>query len=93
MRMQRHWLMTGAAVFVALGVGIGAGFGVAARLDPSGASDSHAEGEEGGGEHAEDAGEEGLVALTPDQASKAGVSVIAVQRGGGGSELKLPGPR
>ncbi len=85
MRIQRHWLMTGAAVFVALGVGIGAGFGVAGRLDGSSAAEHADEG------HAEETGEEGLVALTPDQAIQAGVSIIAVQRGGGGSELKLPG--
>ena len=81
MTLQRHWLMTGAAVIAALGVG----FGAARFMDRPGSADGHAE-----EEHADEGGEGGLVALTPEQATRAGVSVISLQRGGG-TELKLPG--
>lgn len=82
MKIERHWLMTGAAIVVALGVGFGA-----AQLmpDQGGAADPHAE-EEG---HEEEA-VEGFVALTPSAAAAAGVSVVTVERGGG-SGLMLPG--
>ncbi|MGV3579373.1 MAG: efflux RND transporter periplasmic adaptor subunit [Brevundimonas sp.] len=83
MTLQRHWLMTGAAVIAALGVG----FGSAQLMNRPASGDDHAE--EG---HAEEGhAEEGeALAMTPEQAAAAGVSVIAVQRGGG-TELKLPG--
>ncbi|TFW14334.1 efflux RND transporter periplasmic adaptor subunit [Brevundimonas intermedia] len=86
MTLKKHWLMTGAAVVIALGVG----FGAARILDrpPTEAGQAEAEHAEAG--HAEEAGEEAFVALTPQAAARAGVSVIAVQRGGG-AELKLPG--
>lgn len=83
MTLQRHWLMTGAAVIAALGVGFGS-----AQLMNRPAGDGHAEeghAEEG---HAEEEGD--VLAMTPEQAAEAGVSIIAVQRGGG-TELKLPG--
>lgn len=81
MTIDRHWLITGAAVAAALGLGF-----TAARLLPPGPSEpAHAE-EEADAEE----GGEGLVALTPEAAARAGVTVIALQRGGGG-ELKLPG--
>nr|WP_295237172.1 efflux RND transporter periplasmic adaptor subunit [uncultured Brevundimonas sp.] len=79
---KTYWLMTGAAVVVALG----AGFGAARILDRPPAEAEHAE-----AGHAEDEnGEAAFVALTPQEAAQAGVSVVAVQRGGG-AELKLPG--
>jgi len=81
MTLKKHWLMTGAAVVVALG----AGFGAARILErPPAAADPVEAG------HAEEAGEEAFVVLTSQDAARAGVSVIAVQRGGG-AELKLPG--
>jgi cobalt-zinc-cadmium efflux system membrane fusion protein len=81
MNIDKHWLMTGAAVVVALGLGFGA-----AQLtrSPSGGEEH---GEEG--EHAEEA-KEGFVTLTPDAATKAGVSLTSVVRGGG-AELMLSG--
>ncbi|WP_447909406.1 efflux RND transporter periplasmic adaptor subunit [Brevundimonas bullata] len=81
MILKKHWLMTGGAVIIALG----AGFGAARILDRPPTEADHAE-----ADHADDAGEEAFVALTPQEAAQAGVSVIAVQRGGG-TELKLPG--
>jgi cobalt-zinc-cadmium efflux system membrane fusion protein len=81
MTSNRHWLMTGAAVIAALGVGFGA-----AQLTHRPAAETHAE-EEG---HTEETAEEGVIALTPEAAAKAGVTVVAVGRGGG-AELMLPG--
>lgn len=80
---KTYWLMTGAAVVIALG----AGFGAARILDRPPAKAEHAE-----AEHAEEgeAEEAAFVALAPQAAARAGVSVIALQRGGG-AELKLPG--
>ena len=65
MTLQRHWLMTGAAVIAALGVG----FGSAQLMNRPAAGDEHAE--EG---HAEEghAGEEGdVLAMTQEQAAEA----------------------
>ena len=81
MTLKKHWLMTGAAVVIALA----AGFGAARILDCPPAEAEHAE-----AGHAEETGEEAFVALTPQEAARAGVSVTAVQQGGG-AELKLPG--
>lgn len=84
MNIERHWLLTGVAVVVALGVGFGA-----SQLMPNSPpkEDEHAEhGEEGGHEEAG----EGVVALTPAKAAAAGVTVVALERGGG-SELMLSG--
>jgi len=84
MKIDRHWLVTGAAVIAALGVGFGA-----ARLMPGAAprADTHAEGEE----HAkEETGAEGFVALTAADAAGAGVTVATAKRGGG-VDLMLPG--
>lgn len=81
MKIDRHWLMTGAAVTVALGVGFGA-----ARLMDSPAADAHGDEEA----HVEEASVEGVVALTPEAAAGAGVTVATVTRGGG-SEMMLPG--
>lgn len=83
MNIERHWLLTGVAVAVAAALGLGFG---AARLTPSPAADPR--GEERG--HDEEVGEEGFVALIPSAAGPAGVTVVAVQRGGG-AELMLPG--
>ncbi len=81
MQSQKHWLMTGAAVIAALGVG----FGAAQFLNRPAAEPAHAE--EG---HAEDEAQPAVVALSPADAAAAGVTVVALQRGGG-AELKLPG--
>jgi cobalt-zinc-cadmium efflux system membrane fusion protein len=81
MNIDRHWLMTGVAVVAALGVGFGA-----ARLTNA-PSPSPAAAEQG---HVEEADEEGLVALTPEAAEQAGVTLTTVSRGGG-TELMLPG--
>lgn len=79
---KTYWLMTGAAVVIALG----AGFGTARILDRPPTEAEHAE-----AGHAEDEpSKAAFVALTPKEAARAGVSVVAVQRGGG-AELKLPG--
>ena len=81
MQSYKYWLMTGAAVVVALGVG----YGAAQLLNRPAPEAAHAE--EG---HSEDEAEAALVALSPAQAAAAGVTVVALQRGGG-TELKLPG--
>lgn len=81
MTIERHWLMTGAAVVVALGIG----FGAARMMSPPARSDAHSEEED----HAEEV-EEGFVSLAPDAAAKAGVTITTVSRGGG-AELMLPG--
>ncbi|MFN3560069.1 MAG: efflux RND transporter periplasmic adaptor subunit [Brevundimonas sp.] len=83
MTSRKHWLMTGAAVIAALGLG----FGAARLFDAPAPAETHAEGEEG---HADEAAPEGFVALTDQQAAAAGVAVTTPQRGGG-SELRLPG--
>ena len=82
MQIQRHWLMTGAAVVTALGVGFGAAQ-VLNRTTPEAVE--HAE--EGQGEAG---GEGAALALSPEQAAQAGVPVVGLQRGGG-ADLKLPG--
>ena len=82
MTLKTYWLMTGAAVVIALG----AGFGAAHILDRPPAEAEHA----GTGRAEDEAGEAAFVALPPQEAAQAGVSVVAVQRGGG-AELKLPG--
>lgn len=79
---KTYWLMTGAAVVIALG----AGFGAARILDRPPTEAEHAE----AGHAEEEPSEAAFVALTPQEAARAGVSVVAVQRGGG-AELKLPG--
>jgi cobalt-zinc-cadmium efflux system membrane fusion protein len=85
MTLQRHWLITGAAVIAALGIGF-----AAARLMPAPPKGViHAE-EEHSDEHGEAEGEEGFVPLDPAKAAAAGVTVVALERGGG-SELMLPG--
>jgi len=81
MNIDRHWLLTGVAVAAALGLGFGA-----ARLMPAPAVAPHGEEES----HDEEAANEGFVALAADAAAEAGVTVVAVQRGGG-AELMLPG--
>ena len=81
MKLDKHWLITGCAVVVALG----AGFGGARLLDapPSKAGPETAD-------HAEEAQTEGFVALKPEAAAQAGVTLVEITRGGG-SELLLPG--
>jgi cobalt-zinc-cadmium efflux system membrane fusion protein len=83
MTTRKHWLMTGAAVVIALG----AGFGAARLLDSPPPAEAHAEGENG---HSDAEGPQGFVALTEQDAAAAGVVLTGVQRGGG-SELRLPG--
>ncbi|MBU2166198.1 MAG: efflux RND transporter periplasmic adaptor subunit, partial [Alphaproteobacteria bacterium] len=82
MTLKKHWLMSGAAVVIALG----AGFGAARLMERPPAEADHAEADG----HADPSAEAAFVALTPQAAARAGVSVVAVQRGGG-AELKLPG--
>lgn len=81
MTSQRHWLMTGAAVIAALGVG----FAVARFTDARPDGVAQAPPAEAG--HEEDGA---VVALTPAQAAEVGVSVVTLRRGGE-QELKLPG--
>ncbi|WGM30671.1 efflux RND transporter periplasmic adaptor subunit [Brevundimonas sp. NIBR11] len=81
MQSQKHWLMTGAAVFAALGVG----FGAAQLMNRPAPEAAHAE-----EAHSDGEGEAAVVALSPAEAAEAGVTLVALQRGGG-SELKLPG--
>lgn len=65
MTLKTYWLMTGAAVVIALG----AGFGAARILDRPPTEAEHAE-----AGHAEDEpGEAAFVALTPQEAARAGV--------------------
>ncbi|HEV2081588.1 MAG TPA: efflux RND transporter periplasmic adaptor subunit [Brevundimonas sp.] len=78
---HKHWLMTGAAVVAALGLGFGA-----ARLTEGPAAEAPHE-EEG---HDEGESAEGLVALTEREAMRLGIELTAPRAGGGG-ELKLPG--
>src|SRR5690606_11160031 len=79
MDIQKYGLMTGAAVVVAMGLGLGA-----ARLtDVSEPVESERHEEEGGEIR-------GFIPLTLTAAAQAGVSIVAVERGGG-TELKLPG--
>jgi cobalt-zinc-cadmium efflux system membrane fusion protein len=85
MNIERHWLLTGVAVLVALGVGFGA-----ARLMPSTPPKTDPHGEHGEEEGHEEGGEEGVVALSAAKAAAAGVTVVALERGGG-SELMLSG--
>jgi len=82
MTIEKHWLITGAAVVIALG----AGFGVARITDRPAGEEAHAEGED----HAEGEAEGGFIALAPEAAAQAGVTLTEVLRGGG-SELLLPG--
>lgn len=86
MTPYRYWLTTGAAVVAALGVGFAAARmtgGAPAPASPPTSPEAHAD------DH-DDEDAPALVALTPEQAARAGVAVVAVERGGGG-ELKLPG--
>ena len=90
---NRLWLA--AAILLALG----AGFGLARLLGTPATetTDQHAQADdhddEGDG-HAEGKpeaeGEEGLIALTPDQIKASGIDVVAVSRGGG-HETRLSG--
>ena len=82
MTIEKHWLITGAAVVIALG----AGFGAARITDRPAGEEAHAEGED----HAEGEAEEGFVALAPEAAAQAGVTLTEATRGGG-AELLLPG--
>lgn len=88
MNIQRHWLMTGAAVVAALGVGFGAAQLMNRPTPDAAHAENGAEAEEGHGvEHAEEGTH---VELTPEAAQKAGVTIVTVGQGGG-TELKLPG--
>jgi len=80
MKFNRHWLMTGAAVAAALGVG----FGAAQFLDRSAAQEA------GHADEEHEAAGDAFVVLSLEAAGRAGVAVVGVERGGG-AELKLPG--
>ena len=82
MNTNKHWLLTGAAVVAALGVG----FGAAQFLDRPTAAGEAAHADEDHGEAESGA----FVALSLAAAERAGVSVVGVERGGG-AELTLPG--
>jgi cobalt-zinc-cadmium efflux system membrane fusion protein len=82
MNINKHWLLTGIAVIAALSVG----FGGARFLDRPTAGTEAEQADEG---HSEEEGG-AFVALTAQAAERAGVAVVAVERGTGG-ELKLPG--
>ncbi|NBB15193.1 efflux RND transporter periplasmic adaptor subunit [Caulobacter sp. SLTY] len=86
MKIDRHWLVTGVAVVIALGAGFGA-----ARLlpEPPTKEAAHKDGH-GEEEGHDEGGEDGLVALSPAKAAAAGVSIVAPERGGG-EALILPG--
>ena len=62
MTLKKHWLMTGAAVVIALG----AGYGGARILDRSPTEAEHAE-----AGHTEEASGEGFITLTPQEAARA----------------------
>ena len=79
MDIKKYGLMTGAAVVVAMGLG----FGAARLTDVSEPVESERHEEEGGEIR-------GFIPLTLTAAAQAGVSIVAVERGGG-TELKLPG--
>lgn len=81
MTIDRHWLMTGAAVIAALGLGF-----AAARLTASPA----ATGQAAEDHHEETAAQTGVVVLTPQAAAQAGVTTVSLDRGGA-LELMLPG--
>ena len=82
MHINKHGLMTGAAVVAALGIG----FAGAQFIDrPTAATEAeHAE------DNHEDEGGGAVFALSPQAAERAGVTIVGLERGGG-SELKLPG--
>lgn len=92
MQVDRRWLLTGAAILAAAGIG----FGVAKVT--TGPADAPAEAEHGDeheeaehtGEHAEEDADGDFVRLTAQQAAAAGVSVVTVARGGAG-DLRLTG--
>jgi len=73
-RFDRHWLVAGGGGAVALGVG----FGTARLTDGPTEADPH--GDAGG--HEEEAGREGVVALSPEAAAGAGVTVATVALAG-----------
>jgi cobalt-zinc-cadmium efflux system membrane fusion protein len=93
--MKRHnnsLLIGGGAL--ALLVALGAGFGIA-RMTDDPAAPAAAQAEGGEADHAEGgegeaAGEEGVVALTPQQIDASGITVVSVGRGGG-AETRLAG--
>lgn len=76
--LRKQWLLTGAALIAALGIGF-----AAARVTSPRPAEA---------EHTEEGGEvgEGMIKMTAEQAAAAGVTVVSVGRGGGG-ELALPG--
>lgn len=93
MNISKHWLATGVAVVLALG----AGYGAAGLLDshPAPATnaerDEHGHGEESEADHSEsEAAEPAAQGIALTVATRAGVALVNVQRGGGG-ELRLPG--
>lgn len=86
MIIKRHWLITGAAVVVALGVGFGAAQIMNQTASGHGPEDDHERSQAQGHEEAEEA----FVALPAEAAAEAGIEIVTIQRGGG-AELKLPG--
>ncbi|MGE7197428.1 efflux RND transporter periplasmic adaptor subunit [Brevundimonas sp.] len=83
-KTRTTWLMAGAAVAV---VAIGGG---AFLLTRDGPAPVQASAEAGAEEEAAGKVEEGVIALTPAQIEAAGITVMAVGRGGGG-EIRLAG--
>lgn len=81
MTSNKHWLVTGAAIVVALGVGFGA-----SQMMPRQTMAPAAHEDEAG--HPESP--EGVISLSASEALAAGVQITSVERGGG-SELLLPG--
>lgn len=79
MAIDKRYLLIGAAIVAALGVGF-----TAARLTDRAPVAAEAE------EHAEESAAPGFVQLAPSEAAAAGVQLAALERGGG-SELVLPG--
>jgi len=86
-KTRKTWLMAGAAVAV---VAIGGGAFLLTRDGPAPSAPVQASAEAGAEEEAAGKVEEGVIALTPAQIEAAGITVMAVGRGGGG-EIRLAG--
>ena len=86
-KTRKTWLMAGAAVAV---VAIGGGAFLLTRDGPAPSAQVQASAEAGAEEEAAGKVEEGVIALTPAQIEAAGITVMAVGRGGGG-EIRLAG--
>lgn len=83
-KLNKTWLMAGAAVVVLLGGGGLYLLNSQSKAAPEAVEDSPAD------EGAEAATEEGVVELSPAQIEAVGITVVAVG-GGGGGEVRLSG--